>query len=53
MGVHRVARLRFRSSRSEAGQLNEIALCCSRRPVLTDWTGDEILGYDEDGIPAR
>lgn len=31
--------------------LNEIALHCSRLPVLDDRSADEILGYDEHGLP--
>jgi antitoxin VapB len=50
----RYARLRqSRSGRSLADDLNEIALRCSRRPVVSNLTADEILGYDDLGIPSR
>ena len=32
---------------SIAGELNAIALRCAKRPVISDLTDDEILGYDE------
>ena len=44
---------RVRSGRSLSDDLNAIALRCARRPVLSDMSGDEILGYDELGIPTR
>jgi len=44
---------RARSSRSIASDLNEIALRCARRPVISNLSDDEILGYDEMGMPAR
>lgn len=48
----RLARVRReRSKRSLADELDEIALRCSRLPVLDPRTPDEILGYDEDGLP--
>ena len=31
--------------------LREIAEQCSKLPILDDRTDDEILGYDEDGLP--
>lgn len=35
-----------------ADELNEIALRCASLPVLDDRTPDEILGYDEHGLPT-
>ena len=31
--------------------LNEIALYCASLPVLDDRTPEDILGYDEKGVP--
>ena len=42
---------RHRSGRRLADELDEIAKRCSSRPVLDDRTPDEILGYDETGLP--
>jgi antitoxin VapB len=44
---------RARSGRSLADELNEIALRCAKRPIISKLTADEILGYDEQGIPTR
>lgn len=44
---------RGKSGRSLADELNEIALRCSRRPVVSHLSADEVLGYDESGIPSR
>ncbi|MBI3209765.1 MAG: type II toxin-antitoxin system VapB family antitoxin [Candidatus Solibacter usitatus] len=44
---------RDRSGRSLADELNAIALRCARRPVVSTLTEDEILGYDESGVPTR
>ena len=41
-----------RTGRSRADELNEIALHCSRLPVLDPRSADEILGYDENGLPT-
>ncbi len=50
----RLARLRReRTGRSLADELDEIALGCARRPVLDSRSPDEILGYDELGLPGR
>lgn len=38
--------------RSLADELNEIALRCAALPVLDDRTADEIIGYDEHGLPT-
>ena len=42
---------RQRSGRSLAGELDDIALHCASLPVLDDRRIDEILGYDENGLP--
>ena len=34
-----------------ADELDEIARQCSRLPVRDGRAADEILGYDEDGLP--
>jgi antitoxin VapB len=48
----RLARLRReRSRRRLADELDEIALHCSRLPVQDSRPPEEILGYDEDGLP--
>jgi antitoxin VapB len=44
---------RARGGRSLGDELNEIALRCANRPVISQMTDDEILGYDEFGIPTR
>lgn len=44
---------RHRAGLSLAGEINEIGLRCSRRPVVSTLSADEILGYDESGIPTR
>jgi len=44
---------RVRAGRSLRDELNEIALRASRRPAISTLTDDEILGYDELGIPTR
>lgn len=45
--------LKIRNTETEkpADELDEIALHCSRLPVLDPRTPDEILGYDEHGLP--
>jgi antitoxin VapB len=48
----RLARVRReRSRRRLADELDEIARHCARLPVLDARTPDEILGYDEHGLP--
>lgn len=48
----RLERLRRdRSGRSLAQELKEIAEHCSSLPVLDSRDADEILGYDEIGLP--
>lgn len=45
--------LRERSGRSLAAELNEIALRCASRPIISGLNDDDILGYDEFGAPTR
>jgi antitoxin VapB len=48
----RLARLRReKAGRRLADELDEIATHCSRLPVRDPRTSDEILGYDEHGVP--
>jgi len=48
----RLARLRRDSTgRALADELDRIALRCASLPVLDRRPADEILGYDEDGVP--
>lgn len=48
----RLARLRReRAGRRLADELDEIARHCARLPVRDSRTPDEILGYDEHGLP--
>jgi len=48
----RLAHLRReRTQRRLADELDEIALHCARLPVRDSRTPDEILGYDEHGLP--
>lgn len=44
---------RARSGPSLADELNAIALRCSKRPLISQSTADEILGYDDFGVPSR
>ena len=44
---------RARSGVSLVDELNEIALRCASRPVISNLSDDEILGYDEHGVPSR
>lgn len=49
----RLDRLRsHRCGRSLAEELDEIALRCAALPVIDERTEQEILGYDEHGLPA-
>ncbi len=43
--------LRERTKCSLADELEEIAEHCARLPVLDARPADEILGYDESGLP--
>jgi antitoxin VapB len=48
----RLARLRReRTRRRLADELDDIARHCARLPVLDSRTADDILGYDEHGLP--
>jgi antitoxin VapB len=42
---------RARAKRRLADELDKIALHCSNRPVRDRRSADEILGYDENGLP--
>jgi antitoxin VapB len=44
---------RARAGRSRRDELREIAARCAKRPVVTQLSDDEILGYDEFGAPSR
>jgi antitoxin VapB len=48
--LNRVKRRRGR--RSLVDELDEIALHCAALPVLDDRNDEEILGYDEHGLPS-
>src|SRR6266850_5147851 len=48
----RLARLRGRGKRRRLrDELREIAQRCTQLPTLDDRSGDEILGYDDRGLP--
>ena len=48
----RLSRVRRRTSkRNLAAQLLEIANHCAALPVLDNRSAEEILGYDENGLP--
>ncbi len=44
---------RARAGRSLAEELNAIGLRCAKRPIVSRLSDDEILGYDESGVPTR
>ena len=49
----RLSRVRQeRTQRSLADELEEIAKHCAQLPVLDTRTPDQILGYDENGLPS-
>ena len=49
----RLERIRRRNTgRRLADELDEIALHCASLPILDDRAADDILGYDERGLPA-
>ena len=51
--LDRLARLRRdRSEARLADELDRIAKRCARLPVQDRRTADEILGYDENGLPG-
>jgi antitoxin VapB len=47
----RLARVRLAGVPRLADQLDRIALDCASLPVLDPRTPEEILGYDESGLP--
>ena len=48
----RLARVRReRSKRRLADELEEIAVHCEKLPILDNRPADEILGYDQHGLP--
>jgi antitoxin VapB len=50
----RLARVRReRAGRPLAEELDRIATHCASLPVLDGRTDDQILGYDDDGIPRE
>ena len=50
----RLARVRReRIGRRLADELEEIAEHCASLPVLDNRSAEEILGYDENGLPCR
>lgn len=52
--AERYARLRrARANRSLGSDLTEIALRCARRPNVSTMSDEEILGYDDSGVPSR
>jgi len=51
--LDRLTRLRRdRAKRALADELDQIAMRCARLPVQDRRTADEILGYDENGLPG-
>ena len=44
---------RARPRRSLGTELTEIALRCAKRPNVSSMSDDEILGYDDSGVPIR
>ena len=50
----RLEQLRAQSETSahKLKKLNDIALHCAALPVLNDMSEDDILGYDENGLPV-
>jgi antitoxin VapB len=51
--TERLDRLRAgRPSRQLADELDRIALRCASLPLLDTRSDDEILGYDEHGLPS-
>ena len=43
---------RRRTGRGLADELDEIALHCASLPILDERVAEDILGYDERGLPA-
>ena len=49
----RLERLRReRSGRTLAAELSAIGVHCARQPLLDSRSPDEILGYDDTGLPS-
>ena len=49
----RLERIRRRNTgRRLADELDEIALHCASLPILDEKAAEDILGYDERGLPA-
>ena len=49
----RLARIRRRrTGRSLADELDEVTRHCASLPVLDERTAEDILGYDERGLPG-
>ena len=44
---------RSRTGRSLIDELTVIALRCANRPVVSQLSDDELLGYDECGVSTR
>ena len=44
--------LRKRSGRKLADELDQLALHCANLPVLDARSPEEILGYDDNGLPT-
>ena len=50
----RYERLRRNKSRSfVADELRAIAEWCAARPIISEMSEDDILGYDDLGVPTR
>ena len=43
---------RRRTGRGLADELDEIALHCASLPILDERVAEDVLGYDERGLPA-
>ena len=50
--AERLARVRLPAVPRLADQLDRIAIDCANLPVLDPRAADEILGYDEHGLPG-
>lgn len=51
--AERLERERRRRGKASLEELDAIARRCAALPRLSDASEDEILGYDENGIPTR
>ena len=47
----RIEKVRQARRRSLAEELDEIALHCAGQPVLDERSADDIIGYDDAGLP--